>query len=217
MNTAHMHTSFSELSPAPSPLFVSEFFTCPLHEHRHAASSRPVRWELLPSLHPGSCPLSAEPCGRLCHPQRLSPGAMSGPGHREGTRLHCGLAVCGEETLILVTMLVPSVSTQRSKSVPEPRPGSRSATPALLPFSMLCGPRRYSYVHFMGTMHSHCWEYHRPCLQASETSVTGAHEHLADLRFKPWETLGHFYDSSAQRRASFYPLIGALVPQFQTC
>lgn len=130
-----MHTSFSELSPAPSPLFVSEFFTCPLHEHRHAASSRPVRWELLPSLHPGSCPLSAEPCGRLCHPQRLSPGAMSGPGHREGTRLHCGLAVCGEETLILVTMLVPSVSTQRSKWVV-----SASAPISLLPSGLCLSP-----------------------------------------------------------------------------
>lgn len=28
----------------------------------------------------------------------LSPGAMSGPGHSEGTWLHCGLVVCGEET-----------------------------------------------------------------------------------------------------------------------
>lgn len=68
-------------------------------------------------LHPGSCLLSPEPCGRLCHPQMLSPGATSGPGHSEGTWLHCGLAVCGEETLILLTMLVPSVSTQGSKWV----------------------------------------------------------------------------------------------------
>lgn len=71
-------------------------------------------------------------------------------------------------------------------------------TPAFLPFSMLCGPQRHLYVHLTDTMHSHCCEYHRPCLQASETSVTGAHEQLVDLGFKPWETLGHFYESSAQ-------------------
>lgn len=48
VNTAHVHTSFSGLSPAPRPRSVSEFFTCPLHEHPHTASSRPVRWELFP-------------------------------------------------------------------------------------------------------------------------------------------------------------------------
>ena len=93
---------------------MPEFSPCPLHEHPHAARSRPVCWELSPpsTPAPASCHQNLV---EDSHPQALSPGAMSGPGHREGTRLHCGLAVCGEETLILVTTLVPSVSTQKSK------------------------------------------------------------------------------------------------------
>lgn len=103
------------------------------------------------------------------------------------------------------------LTTQRFH--PEKQVGTRAktrsqvCTAALLPFSMLCGPQQYLYAHLTDTTRSHCGECHRPCLRASETSVTGAHKQLADLRFKPWETLGHFYDSSAQRHTSFYPLI----------
>ena len=65
--------------------------------------------------HTGSYfPPSLLPCchqnlgGRLCHPQRLSPRAMSGLGHRVDTWLCCWLAACGKKPLVLVTDVDPS-------------------------------------------------------------------------------------------------------------
>ena len=134
MNTAHVHTSFLSFLRHLAPSLCRSSSPALCTNTGMLLRADPCAGSYSP-LHPGSCPLSAEPCGRLCHPQRLSPGAVSGPGHREGTRLHCGLAVCGEETLILVTML----STQRSKWA-----ASTSAPISLLPSGLclsLCDPQ----------------------------------------------------------------------------
>lgn len=81
---------------------------CSSRKHSHAASRRPCHGTHCPQ---GGLPASASPelCKGPCHPQRLSSGAMPGPGHRAGTWLPTLISSnCGKETLVLLLTSAPS-------------------------------------------------------------------------------------------------------------